>query len=149
MKAAYTFNLVKAVHWPEAAFGDTRKTIHLCVAGNEAIAEAFKGIDGKQVGERIVRVSRMSTVNDYEGCQILFVSKDTDRTSLLSFFAVVKDKPVLIIGESAGFARIGGLVNFFTKNDKLRFEINPREVERHGLKISSRILQLATIVESE
>jgi hypothetical protein len=56
---------------------------------------------------------------------------------------------VLIIGETPYFARIGGVINFISKNGRLHFEINPQEAERHGLKISSRVLQLATIVEND
>jgi hypothetical protein len=68
---------------------------------------------------------------------------------LLRFFAAAKDQPVLLIGETSDFARIGGIINFISRNGRLHFEINIQEAERHGLKISSRILQLATIIEND
>lgn len=150
MKAAFVLNFAKLTKWPEAAFDDSPGTVDTCLVGeDELLAMAFKSIDGKQVGDRTSRVRFVPTAGDCRGCEILFLSNAIDRATLLSFLTAVKDRPVLSIGEMPDFARIGGSVNFITQNGKLHFEINPQEVERHGLKISSRLMYLATIVEND
>ncbi len=150
VKAAFVLNFAKVTHWPDKAFDDSPDTVDLCLVGDDDfLAAAFHSIDGKQVGEKILRVRRTAAASDCRGCEILFVRNDMDRATLLRFLTAVKDRPVLIIGETPDFARIGGIINFISKNGRLHFEINPQEAERHGLKISSRILQLATIVESD
>jgi hypothetical protein len=55
---------------------------------------------------------------------------------------------VLIVGESQGFALRGAVVNFYVETNKIRFEINVDAALRHHLKISSKLLALAKIVES-
>ena len=150
VKAAFILNFAKLTKWPEAAFEDSPGTIDTCLVGEDAVlAMAFSSIDGKQVGDRTVRVRFVPTAGDCLGCEILFVRNAIDRSTLLRFLTAVDDRPVLIIGETPDFVRIGGIINFITHHGKLHFEINPQEVERHGLKISSSLMSLATIVEND
>lgn len=149
VKAGFVLNFAKAVQWPDATFQGSPETFHLCIVGNDSLVDAFKVAEGKRIGERTIQVFRITTASDYDRCHVLFIGQDIDRASLLRLFTAVKDRPVLIIGETQEFARIGGIINFVNKDGKLHFEINPHEAERHGLKISSRILQLATIVEND
>ena len=53
------------------------------------------------------------------------------------------------MGETEGFAQRGGVINFTKVGDKIRFEINPEAAKRAQLKISSRLLRIATLVEGE
>jgi hypothetical protein len=55
---------------------------------------------------------------------------------------------ILTIGESDGFAEIGGMINFIIVRGTLRFEINVAEVNRSGIKLSSKLLRLGKIVET-
>jgi hypothetical protein len=54
---------------------------------------------------------------------------------------------VLAVGEEHDFIRKGGIIELFTENNRLRFNINLDNARRVGLKISSSLLQLATRVE--
>jgi hypothetical protein len=42
--------------------------------------------------------------------------------------------------------RKGGMIRFTETARRVQFEINPDAAERHSLKISSRLLRLASIV---
>ena len=46
-----------------------------------------------------------------------------------------------------GFARNGGIIELFTEENRLKFIINVDNARRAGLRISSRLLQLAATVE--
>ena len=61
----------------------------------------------------------------------------------------LQDQPVLIVGESDGFAALGGSVNFIVEANKIRFEINVDAAKQHQLKISSKLLALAKIVQDQ
>ena len=50
---------------------------------------------------------------------------------------------MLTIGETTAFLREGGIVRVFRADDRLRLQINNQGAEDAGLKISSRLLQLA------
>ena len=150
VKAAFALNFSKFVQWPEVAFYDSPNTLDLCVAGDPAIEQSFRQtIDGKEVGDKAIRVYHVSDDGPFDGCEMIFIRREINRASLLRIGAEVKDKPILTIGEMSGFARIGGIINFFNKEEKLYFEINPVRAAQQNLKISSRLLSLAVIVEEK
>ncbi len=41
---------------------------------------------------------------------------------------------------------MGGIINFFKKGDRLRFEVNPDAAEKAGIRFSSQLLMSAEIV---
>ena len=61
--------------------------------------------------------------------------------------AAVSGKPILIITEKPGFARRGADINFFIENDKLRFEINEKNITGKGMSIATDLLVLGTLVK--
>ena len=60
----------------------------------------------------------------------------------------LKDARVLTVSEIDGFAQQGGIINFISERNKVRFEINPDAARRLGLNISSELLKLAKVVKS-
>jgi len=58
----------------------------------------------------------------------------------------LKTLPILTVGESEAFGRAGGIAWFRLEGNKLRFAINLDAARRAGLKISSRLLGVATVV---
>ena len=119
VKAAFVLNFAKVTNWPDTTFQDSPENIDLCVVGDEHLIEAFQSIDGKQVGQRILRIRNIATASDSKDCEMLFVGNDIDRAALLRYFAAVKGRPVLTIGEIPDFAKIGGVINFISRNGRL------------------------------
>jgi hypothetical protein len=77
---------------------------------------------------------------------MVFVSAGEERRipDLLRSGAVGR---VLVVGESAGFAQAGGMMNFVMDGSRVRFEVNLRAATRAGLKLSSRLLSMARLVD--
>ena len=61
-------------------------------------------------------------------------------------FAESRGSSTLTVGEAAGFGARGGIINLTRQQNKLRFEVNLDAAARTHLKISSKLLSLATIV---
>lgn len=143
-KAAFLFNFGKFVQWPDAAFGEGE--MRLCVLGADPFGAALDGIEGKQVrGQKLV-VLRGPGV-DPRRCHILFIARSEDGR-LDAILQAVGRSSVLTVGESEDFARRGGVVNFKIVDGKIRFEINPEAAKQAGLRISAKLLQLATVVSA-
>ena len=53
---------------------------------------------------------------------------------------------MLTVGEMERFAAAGGMINFTMQEHKGRFEIYVDVTQRAGLKLSSQLLKLATII---
>jgi hypothetical protein len=53
---------------------------------------------------------------------------------------------VLTVGDTAGFAKMGGVINFVLDESRVRFEINVKAAERAHLKMSARLLTVAKLL---
>ena len=61
---------------------------------------------------------------------------------------LLKGTSVLTIAETPGFSKQGGIINFVLEDSKVRFEVNIDAAKHAGLNISSRLLSLAKIVQT-
>ena len=147
IKAAFLFNFARYVEWPEGAFASAEAPIRICLLGSDAFGSVVSQVvSGKNVAGRSLRVT---TANDLElaaSCHIVFVGDQAKAARLLVISALAQ-APVFTVSDSEGFARDGGVANFFRADHKVRFEINSEAARRAGLKISSRLLRLARVVE--
>jgi len=147
VQAAYLFNFVRFVEWPAAAFDSDSAPVKICVLGDSGFTDvASESINGRSVGSRKVVVEPTESVLGSRGCHILFVdpSRKDDEGEVLATFG---NRSVLTVSETDDFAKRGGVANFVTVDDKIRFVINKKAADEAGLKISSRLLRIAQVVE--
>jgi hypothetical protein len=148
IKAGYIYNFAKLVEWPASA---SRKgqPIVIGVLGNDAFAAVLhRVVDGKRIDDRPFQVKplRNKELKDC-GCQILFVAaSETARTDEIIQFQ--NTASVLTIAEAPDFARRGGIIALILEDSRVRFMVNVDAATKAALTISSRLLALATIVQT-
>jgi ribosomal protein L16/L10AE len=81
-------------------------------------------------------------------CQIVFVPS-AEKQQADRIVSGLKGSSTLTVGETDGFAVLGGIINLTIEANKVHFEVNRVAAERAGLKISSRLLSIAKIVHEE
>ncbi|HHL35240.1 MAG TPA: YfiR family protein [Desulfobulbaceae bacterium] len=148
VKAAMVRNFAKFTRWPEDSVSKQKKKgMCLCLMGDESILESFAGIRGKTVEGRTIELKWVDNLTGLDDCDLLFVNRET-RTKMSRIMGAIADRPILTIGETKEFTQAGGMITFFLRQGRIRFRINPEAVRRSGLKLSSSLLELATIVHS-
>jgi hypothetical protein len=147
VKAAYIYNFAKFVEWPPGIL-DERGEFIIGMLGDDPFGNVLeRALESKMAGGYPISFQRYSTLDEAAKAQILFIpaSRELDLPFLPS--ALHRDA-VLTVSDSPGFAERGVLINFFiTNDDKVRFEVNLKEAENTGLRLSSQLLKLATIVD--
>lgn len=141
VKAAFVYNFAKFVEWqPESA--GTAGDVKICMAGVDGeLAATVAALEGKSVQSRTVSVRRDVKAGELDGCQVLLVG-----TGARPIAEAARGKTgLLTISDARGFAAAGGVIELFTENGKMRFEINTRAAQRAGLRISSQLLKLARV----
>lgn len=140
IKASYLFNFIRFVEWPPAA--EKADTFRLCVFGENRFGSALDTLAGETVRGVPIAVLYFRGYDGLENCHAVYVSTATPQqeSRVLRHLA---DRPVLIVGESAGFAARGGVIHLVLVEDRIRFIINQQSAAEHQLKISSQLLQLA------
>lgn len=152
VKAAYLYNFTKFVSWPDQAFGAAQDPVVVGVldgAGGATVALITHELAGKSTPDgRPIEVRAYGSAAEATAAHILFVTRaaGVDAPAARSALA---DRPVLLVGESPGFAGRGGVINFTVSGDLVRCEINLRSAERATLKLSSRLASVARLVRDE
>lgn len=146
-KADMLGNMAKFVQWPDAIMVQNKGQIVVAVLGEDDLAAAIasvlstRTVNGKPVFVRFARRPQ-----DARGCQIVYIaSSEMNRAAEVE--EVLRGSPTLTLADADGFAAHGGMVNFSGSAPNLRFEICLVRAQQAGLKISSRLLALAHVIE--
>lgn len=148
IKAAFLYNLTKFIEWPAAAWSSDSDPFFIVILGSDPFGETINVLQDKDVRGRKIVVQRVEVPEKVGPCHILFIS-DSERDRIKSITERFQDKPVLIVGDSKNFARHGGMVGLIRRENKVQIEINPNAAARSGFKISSQLLKLAVLVNTE
>jgi hypothetical protein len=149
VKAAFLYNFVKFTEWPASAFGDDSAPIVIGIMGEDPFGpELDRMLEEKTAHGRAFEVRRSVRPRDADSCHVLFIAKDA-MERWPAVVDAVADCPVLVVGESPGFARYGGDISFVVENNRVLFEINVERSASSSLKISSQLLRLARLVSTE
>jgi len=148
VKAAFLYNFPNFVEWPAEVFPDTATTLTIGILGKDSFGGAFAPFVGEIVRGRTLVVERSTRLQELPFCHILFISVSEEKylPQILEHF---RDRSVLTVGETPGYAQAGVMINFVLQENKVRFEINVAATERVNLKLSSKLLKLARIVQEE
>jgi hypothetical protein len=170
IKAAFLYNFIKFVDWPEEKMADSNEPIIIGIIGSEDFIDAFEPVKHKKIKNRNIsikyfagleKLDKSKEVNEskwnqkiqktLKTCHVLFICTcDSVRTkNSTKIIKALKGLPVLIIGEMDDFLESGGIINFLMEDKKVRFEINNTAAKRAKLTISSKLLRLARRVVDE
>ena len=147
IKAAYLYNFINYIDWPAEALPPAGGTITIGIVGENPFGAALDPLKGKQIKGRTLAVKQVASAKDLEQCQIVFICA-SEKSRLPEILGQLKDAKLLTVSEIDGFAEQGGVINFISERNKVRFEINPEAARRTGLTISSELLKLAKLVKS-
>jgi hypothetical protein len=146
VKAAFLFHFAQLVEWPAGALSAGDQSLNLCVFADEPrLQELQSTLERKPVGTRVLHVVLLGTTNAVQGCNILFLSRDQARRQA-AILKSLQGQPVLTVGETGNFLSDGGMIQLHLEDDKVRFDINAGVADSSHLRISSRLLLLATSV---
>jgi len=146
VKAAFLYNFARFVEWPSQAFPSPSAPFRICVLGRDPFGDAVSNIvKGKTISGRSIHNMQVQSPAEARSCHVLFLSQ-SDPETLKQGLERLRDLPILTVGESAGFLPLGGMINFVLEQDRVRFEVNLAAAERHHLKLSSKLLAVARVV---
>jgi len=116
------------------------------VLGDSPIIDELKAMaQAKKVGDRAIKITKISSPAEIKKCNMLFVS--TSKTALIpEVMEKINTQSILVISEEAGAAQKGSDINFIVKDGKLAFELNQASVTRQGLRVSNELARLAILI---
>jgi hypothetical protein len=147
IKAVFLEHFTRFVEWPESfKIADTSDPFYVAVIGENPFGSILDQIYADQkIRNRNVEILYISTPDEIIDCHILFISS-SNKEILPEILSRTRNKPILTVSDTNGFAEDGVLINFYLTGGKIKFEINEKAVHESGLVMSYRLLNLARIV---
>ncbi|MCF3649143.1 YfiR family protein [Synoicihabitans lomoniglobus] len=145
LKAGFLFNFARFVEWPAGTLPEDTPLRLGVIASAEIVEGITEAFHGKLVGGHAIQVELMTMEEAKKSPpHMLFVQ----RGEVFDFGSELSQSPVLIIGETPGFAASGGTIGFVFRGDRLRFQVNIAAASQASLQLSSQLANYAEIVRS-
>jgi len=143
VKAAFLYNFAKFIAWPPSSFSDAKAPLRICVLGQDPFGQELRDITSdKNINGRKLQLDQVADLQLARTCHILFVAS-SEKAQLKRIFESLQGTDALTVGDTKGFIDQGGMINFVLENSRVQFEVNHKAAEQAGLKISSKLLNVA------
>lgn len=145
LKAAYVYNFVQLVEWPEGALGAPDAPFALCVLGGSAPLRGMEALNTKRAHSRRIQVRAVAGEDDARDCHVLFVSgPQAARASAI--VAALAQAPVLSVVDAEEPKPGAAAITLVPREARIGFHVNLGTAKHAQLRISSRLLRLALSV---
>lgn len=149
VRAVYLYNFARYITWPAESFPEARTPVRICVMGTDPFGDALdRAVAGETINGRPLAAVRVGPQDALRNCHMLYAASTDDRR-IAAALASAQGRPLLTVGEHDRFLDRGGMIRFRRIDNRVRFDINLRAVERNGLRISARLLGVAADVKRE
>jgi YfiR/HmsC-like len=143
VKAVFLFNFAQFVSWPSQQPPDAPLVIG--ILGDDPFGSYLdETVRGEKVNGRSLTIQRLRRGADPRNSNILFIAQ-SERDRAAQIVSNLKGRSVLTVSDIDRFAELGGMVQFFTENNKIRMRVNLDAVKAANLKISSKLLRVAEV----
>jgi hypothetical protein len=138
------YHFTKYINWP-----DDKKSgdFVIGVIGDSPLFDKLKILTGlnKTVGSQKIVVKKYSHSVQSFDCHILFISEE-ESSRLKKIVPATEASSILLVTESEGLARKGSCINFIIVDDRLKLEINKKNIEQRELGIADMVWPLLGLV---
>ena len=150
IKAVFLFNFAAFIRWPAQTFSNANAPFHFCALTNKTpIIQSLISVimDESQNDHPLIfqLIKSIETPNIHT-CQILFLHKQ-EVALIPALIQSLKGFPILTVSDDDDFIDKGGMIALTRTVRRLRPIINNKRLQHAGLKASSKLLQLAKIIE--
>ena len=135
-RATFLILLGKYVTWPAGAFASPTAPLVVAVVGNPALVGELQALArGQQIEGRAVEVRSAPDAAAAAGAHIVFVSDAAQSNALAA------ERP-LRVSDRGRLADTDIAIRM--ESGRVAFAVNRKDVERRGLKLSSKLMRLAS-----
>lgn len=141
IKAMFVLNFIKYIEWP---IETQSNTFRIGVIGESEMYDALKSMtmNRKETKQIIIDVVKDISKEKYK---ILIISR-SENSRMEELLKKYKSKGVLIVTDEYT-GKCSAAINLVNINNKMRFAINTSVAQEDGIKISSKLTELALTIK--
>jgi len=146
VKAAYLYQFTKFTQWPDGLFLNAETPIRICVLGRNPFGSSLDNFSSRTSQNRGLLIEYLPSLQSITSCHVVFISRSEEKR-LTQILQRIENSPVLTVSDMEGFVYRGGIIGFVPKRRKVGIEINVSASRAAGAKLSSKLLEVATLVQ--
>ena len=144
IKTIFLYQFTKYIEWPETykagnfvigVYGET--PVH---KGLETMAKT------KKTATQSFEIKKFNSISEISKCHVLFVAANKS-AEVKTVLAKVKTQSTLLVTEKTGLALQGASINFVSKDNKQKFEMNKGAILKQKLRVNGKLEALAILVK--
>lgn len=147
VKAVFLYNFANFVSWPKESRQESSKEFRYCVLDEDMAPILRKVLKDETVQGRPLKVQQENIDADLAECHVLYLGKSSfggGRGWQLARAALAAH--VLTVSDLESFEAHGGMVALVRQDRRVHPRINLDAVEKSALRVSAKLLNLATVV---
>jgi hypothetical protein len=146
VKAAFLYKFLGYAEFPAASFADADAPLVIGVAGNEELAaELGRMVVGRNVNGRSIVVRSVKEGATAGELHLLFIAGDEARTAAI--LKGLSAHALLTVTDTERGLQLGSVINFKIVDDHVRFDVSLDAAGKNNVKLSSRLLTVAHLVQ--
>jgi len=149
LKAAFLSKLPMFTQWPEYSFASVNAPVVIGILGENRFGRHLENsIRGKVSADHPLIIKPCRDAREATQCHVVFLFGD--RKEVEDALRQLAGLKVLTVSDSPGFAELGGMVSLtlMPTDRKVQIEVNLEAVQKAGLRMDPRFLQLTKTVKS-
>lgn len=145
LKAAFLYNFTQFVEWPEGSFSKNEAPWVIGILGENPFNTYLEEIvSGEKINGHPVIINYYKNTDEIKTCHILFINLADSKQQELAL-AGLERRNILTVSDAPYFPQNGGMIRLFTRDNKIKIQVNLEASKAANLVISSKLLKLAEI----
>ncbi len=148
VKTAYLYTFLRSVTWAPDAFADDTAPFVVSIMGSDPLEGLLDMVAAKKtINKRKITILRPAGPAEYKTSHILYVTASIADDARDQMLDQTKGTSVMVVGETAGFAKKGAAINFYNdKNGTIGYEVNEAAATQQNLKLGDKVVGTGTPV---
>ena len=147
VKAAFVYNFAHFVRWPDGHTLRAGDAFRYCVFDETLAPLLAKAVAGETLDGHPLIVQRQPDMRNLPECHLIYFGEQSVigpafQAELLRRLA---GSAILTVSDQPGFAARGGMITLTRKRGRIHPVINTDAIERADLRVSAKLLNLATL----
>ena len=140
LHSLFVYNFVKNIKWENVG-----NEFVIGVYNNTAVIKEFNAnFDNKNIGGKKFNIIQINSAAEASTCQIVYIPK-SNRAKTTELISQLSGPQILVVTEE-DMVKEGASISFELIESKLNFKINKSNTEEKGLKVSSSLMALGTVM---
>lgn len=150
IKAAMLYKFLGYVEWPPESFTTPLAPYVIGVAGaSDVIAELRQITVDRTVNHRPILVQKVTSKSELSQVHLLFIGEDNSEVLHNRLMRRAREHSVVTVTENEKGLKSGSVINFRLIDDRIGFDVSLVNAGTHKLKLSARLLAVASYVETD